>query len=729
VWSGGGEKKQDKIVMLLYLTYVVIDGRFMLVFMGGSDLLKLNEDDGMLRAVNFARLYFFIAARSSIYAIDGFSVTFPEPVSYLIVITSAFFESYQLANLVDYTCRHLATSHIYYAKGTIDSMKSVFTQSALDALCEKYYIPDVAHPQLPEMDLFAFIHHADPTKVKIGEREVREGEVLLLELNQGRVVPLAGVNDQGGVAAQGVGDDNVKEGSDDAAATDHAEQSGPVRLREDHGTFGDVGVSTVRKSLAALQDLLDKSTIPARLVVTARLPQLRTKRPDERFVISLDIPHDSSANAADDEVSSVVRSIVPDPVVLTTTIATTVVAGTSVPLPRGGDEPAHASIFSDSTSVCTDVLNESALDESNTCRSLVNQLAPPMFFSQLRAMEYDQLFTEFNVGTARQTCLGAEVRMRLEHVLRGKKRLEGKCPEAAKAIRLRGQIANVEAAKAAQAGELECLKERNPSCDDLSIKASILECEKDKLVDQVFALEATCFELRDEVSTCKLFKEQIEAVQDVQVKVLSDRIAELDANLMGMALHLDEEFYPRYLTTIAEQSLAEVAAHNPAAEADYVDALNALHAVEFPLLAQLASYKDASISDLIDLLRLEGTAADIPKLSLLQPSPEQLMLPIHRLGDQANAASRQLSISDALVPLVGSLSAENLVGEASTSGVPVTAMTTALSTTFVQDSTIPLVSVVNHEASGAGPSTVVPPSSEIVFEKELETTPEHTMAS
>ncbi|GJW09836.1 hypothetical protein Tco_1575663 [Tanacetum coccineum] len=72
-----------------------------------------------------------------------------------------------------------------------------------------------------------------------------------------------------------------------------------------------------------------------------------------------------------------------------------------------------------------DVLNESALDESNVCCSLVDQLAPFVFFSHLRAMEYDQLLTEFNVGAARQTCLGVEVRMRLKHVLREKKRLEG----------------------------------------------------------------------------------------------------------------------------------------------------------------------------------------------------------------------------------------------------------------------------------------------------------------
>ncbi|GKG21392.1 hypothetical protein Tco_0383987, partial [Tanacetum coccineum] len=33
--------------------------------------------------------------------------------------------------------------------GTIDSVKSILTQSALDALCEKYYIPDAVHSELP----------------------------------------------------------------------------------------------------------------------------------------------------------------------------------------------------------------------------------------------------------------------------------------------------------------------------------------------------------------------------------------------------------------------------------------------------------------------------------------------------------------------------------------------------------------------------------------------------
>ncbi|GKD04984.1 hypothetical protein Tco_1179958, partial [Tanacetum coccineum] len=40
------------------------------------------------------------------------------------------------------------------------------------------------------MDIFAFIHAPDPTKVKIVERERNEGEPLLLETTIGRIVPL-----------------------------------------------------------------------------------------------------------------------------------------------------------------------------------------------------------------------------------------------------------------------------------------------------------------------------------------------------------------------------------------------------------------------------------------------------------------------------------------------------------------------------------------------------------
>ncbi|GJR81851.1 hypothetical protein Tco_0152636 [Tanacetum coccineum] len=331
--------------------------------------------------------------------------------------------------------------------GTIDSVKSILTQSALDALCEKFYIPDIVHPELPgrndrirnsptdileyfqinlsqlsviaaakvshfkilyrvygfvptvEMELFAFIYHADPTKVRTGEKEVRDGEVPLLELTRGRIVPLTGVNEQENQneVVQDEGVNVVNEEGGDAPVADQTEQSDHVvqvggidivaddetqaivadkpkkvrkkrkaadgdsgsglplkKLREDHGTSGDVGTSTVGKSLAALQGLLDSSTLAVEVGATAAAtvpfvtssvtltpkredgghadsitgPNLRTQLAAGRFVVLSDSSHHSSTNDTGDEVTSVV----PDPAIFTTAVATTIVADTFAPV-------------------------------------------------------------------------------------------------------------------------------------------------------------------------------------------------------------------------------------------------------------------------------------------------------------------------------------------------------------------------------------------------------------
>nr|GEV47076.1 hypothetical protein [Tanacetum cinerariifolium] len=185
------------------------------------------------------------------------------------------------------------------------------------------------------------------------------------------------------------------------------------------------------------------------------------------------------------------------------------------------------------------------------------------------------------------------------------------------------------------------------SCDGLIVKASSLKFEKDKLVDQVFVLETTCSDLRNEVMGYKLFKEQIEAL------VKGGSLA------VGLGLVVMKCLQsPKYLTALggvigrtinkgihdglaadiyhgkAGRVLVEVAAYDPATEANYVVAVNALRAVDFPFLAQLASHKDSSMFDLMDLLRLEGPVAETLEAEQLQPSPDQLMLPIHRLEDR-----------------------------------------------------------------------------------------------
>nr|GEV11031.1 hypothetical protein [Tanacetum cinerariifolium] len=526
------------------------------------------------------------------------------------------------------------------------------------------------------MDLFAFINHAYPTMVRIRERGVREGEVMLLESTIGRVVPLAGVNEQRNQ------NDDVKDARNQHDDVQDAGNNVTVKGAIDGQEIPvDAGIVCLEDEvLFAVAEKAKGSTKKMKYVGGAsgsNLPPKKLRADHGNFSVGASTGGKSVAmlQAYWNTVSYSGSSYNDH------SIATTVVAAASTILvPRASDEPAHASSFMDSTSIGMDmdsetlrqiyvpklnVVNESALNDPDVYHSLVDQLAHPVIFSKLHGMDYEKLFMDFNVGAVRQTCLGAKV------------------TEAAEAMHLRSQVATIEAAEATRVNEHNSLKERNSSlveetnaleykvaaleiadaakvtklaslsaqtakltqdlsklglsCDELSVKASSLEAERDRLVGQVSLLEGTCFELCDEISTYKLFKEHIEAVQEEQVKVLSDKVARLDVELTRMALHLDKEFYPHFLTTIAERrwilgrslklmvmnfrqypkylvalggaigraidkgmqdglavsidhekagrGLVDIAAYDPFAKANYVFAVNALRSMDFPLLA------------------------------------------------------------------------------------------------------------------------------------------------
>nr|GEV62178.1 hypothetical protein [Tanacetum cinerariifolium] len=613
----------------------------------------------------------------------------------------------------------------------------------------------------------------------------------------------------------------------------------PKKLREDYDTFG-ASASTGGKSRDVIQSLLDSSSLSVEIKVTTAAtmplvtssvtptperergdctdsvsgPNLLTIPSVARFVISLDLSHRSDTYVVDVEVSSLVRSAVLDPSVMITVVTTTAVMETSLVLmPKAKAKPVNPTLFGDCMSSNEhDVAGPSSLVHPDLSADFfyvvhdlnpetLHRLAPSALFSLLRTIKYDQLYVEFNMGATRQTCFGDEVWMRAEHTLRKKKilkeefaqqtnllkerdaeiarlrsQLSLKEAEAAKAIRLRSHVANIEATEALHAGKLNLLKKRNSSLeakmrafeekvaalesaasvrenefsslaaitDQLSHDFSLLQTAFNYLLKlflgslkRVSLLETTCAGLRNQVAGYERFKEQIEAEQDEQVRVLTEKVAEVDANFMRMALQLDDEFYPSFLTMIAGRrwilrksigqavhkgmqdglaidiehgkagrALSDVAAYNPSADANYIAAVSALRNVDFPFSTLLASQKDASIADIIDSLRLEGLAVEAPDAGELQPSHEQLMFPIQRpkdnviLGEtslsfsldvirnriqriRGDAEARRLSLSDAMVPLIEHLSSDNLLGEASTSRV--TATTDAvrtLSTTF-----------------------------------------------
>ncbi|GJZ21871.1 hypothetical protein Tco_0558910 [Tanacetum coccineum] len=367
-------------------------------------------------------------------------------------------------------------------------------------------------------------------------------------------------------------------------------------------------------------------------------------------------------------------------------------------------------------------------------------------------MDYDQLYSEFNVGAARQVCLGAKVRMRAEHTLEKKGELEDKCAEQTtllsekdaeiKRNALSERVTTLESVTTSKEAELAPLSSQvtkltadlsgfQLSRDELNSKVASLEYERDCLAAQVSAAHWSL--------SLSSFRERIKALQDEQAKALGDRVAELDAQLSEMAIHFDEYLSDGLKAGIdhgkAGRDLSVVEAYDPSAEYKYVDVVNALGAVDFSLLSELESKKDSSIVDLIDSLCLEGVLAEIPGAKNLQPSLEQLMLSIHEPEDNVvfaetslsssleivnlrvqrfreEAKEKRLSLTNVMTHFVEPLSSKSLTGEASTSATPIT----TLSTTFASSVVIPPSSVVSDQVLDAEPHSEDPPV--VTFEKE-----------
>ncbi|GJR98935.1 hypothetical protein Tco_0271109 [Tanacetum coccineum] len=439
-------------------------------------------------------------------------------------------------------------------------------------------------------------------------------------------------------------------------------------------------------------------------------------------------------------------------------------------------------------------------------------------------MEHDQLFTEFNVGTARQISLSAEVRMRAEYNIKEKRRLKAvveekdmllktkgeeidslsarlllKEAEAAEAIHLRAEASRFGVVEKSLRDEVKFLRERNAALEEekgiLNVKVTDLaatvkvreqeaadsdalvtavKLQNDSLVDQVHALEASSAGLQEKVTAYEKFVDQLEKFQDDKIKEVNDKLEKLDADVVAMVLHLEEKFYPHLLNTIAGRrwllthgmelaiakclnsteylsalgaaigkaiekgmqeglsagithgiegrTLTDIATYNPSTEADYLATLHHLQSVNFSLLAELKSNKDASTETIMNLLRLEDHLADRLGLTVSQPRVDQLMVLIHHSLDHrvigASALSLSLDVSNfrvqkikenlanhvsalrnIFIPLSKPLSVTALIGTESTSAVVVApaGTTTALSVTFASASVVRPISTDDYE--------------------------------
>ena len=254
--------------------------------------------------------------------------------------------------------------------------------------------------------------------------------------------------------------------------------------------------------------------------------------------------------------------------------------------------------------------------------------------------------------------------------------------------------------------------------------------------------------------------------------MLFKKLEKLEDDLVNASLHLEENFYPNLLTIVASRrwllshgfklfitkslncreylealgavisratekgmqmglkagiehgkkgyKLEQLVAYKSSAEEDYNAAIKDLRDLDFPLVAQLNALRDASMDDIMDLLRLDEPLARLPGMNELQPNTDQLTVPIHREVDQTIIGARALTLSigfsrsrverirrdlaerkvvlnEVFASLFGSTLHEYSVDEAGPStSVQEVPSTTTLSTTFAAVAPIPSVSVEDY---------------------------------
>ncbi|GJY95019.1 hypothetical protein Tco_0511380 [Tanacetum coccineum] len=509
----------------------------------------------------------------------------------------------------------------------------------------------------------------------------------------------------------------------------------PKKLREDYRT---ATPSIERKSLAAIRGLIPEgSSIPSGVtepfVVASLTPMpdcrndgptyfvfglnLRTCPPNVRYVVSSDDSHHSSSCS---EVNSFARSPIADVPIMTVAITTTIATDVSVVLVSKGRVKSrnlenfgdyvfagkananvasssklneHATL-SDSFYASQDldsetlhriyvpkwkVTNDFVLDDPYVCRDLTDCLAPPTLFSQLRAMDLGQ--------HGKYAAKGSELKGLKEKNL---------ALEEEKNV-LSEKVTTLESVIAAKETELASL---SAQVAKLTSDLSGFQVLRDELGSKRSSLE----------SAFELFKGRMEAMQDEQEKALGEAISSMINTGMqdGLKAWIDHGK--------ARRDLSVIKAHDPSAKAKYVDAVNALRTMDFSLLSVLKSKKDACMAALMDSLHLEGPLAEIPGAEELQPSLEQLILPIHKAEEDVVLGETSLSFSLQVV--------HSLIGEASTSAIPATAEPiNTLSTTFASFGVVPPLSVSDYQVSNAEQHDEDPPA--VTFEEEeLDTTPE-----
>nr|GFA29740.1 hypothetical protein [Tanacetum cinerariifolium] len=453
---------------------------------------------------------------------------------------------------------------------------------------ENTYSPEAV--MIADMDLFNLIRAPNPTKVKTGTRPRAAHEVPLLTVTASRVIEM----------------------EDPAAATDSSRipstiERSPLDFANENPSQQSTGEAGQVDGIAATGPRVIK--------------ELRKRGNDG---VDTNAPQRSSKGAA----------IAGDPKSKNTSFTSMV----------GSPESIYRSEWG--------VTNDCLLDAPEACQDLVDHIATPGYFSELRHLHNDDFLKDCNINLARQVAMGSQLRLRFEQEAKLLKKSIAQVARRDKRIHAReNEIKNLE---------------------------TLLETETNmkKTAEQVSTLQA-------QVTEEEKLKAAFEEFKQYEDKRVEKRCAEMDARLDALSIDFDEELYPHMLTAIAgrrwvighglrlaimkcgestelrqvfvdvvsagiakgmseglkygvehekaNSSLEAIKIYDPEAEAKYIATLHALKDLKYPMVDQLKSLKDAPIDVIMASLHLKSdTRDDAPQwICELRPSSSQLKIHVY----------------------------------------------------------------------------------------------------
>nr|GEV44682.1 hypothetical protein [Tanacetum cinerariifolium] len=230
------------------------------------------------------------------------------------------------------------------------------------------------------------------------------------------------------------------------------------------------------------------------------------------------------------------------------------------------------------------VTNGCCLDAPEACQDLVDHIAPPGYFSELRHFHNDDFLKQYNINLARQVAIGSQLRLRFEQ-------------EAKLLKKSVAQVSRRDQRIQARENEIKKLE-------------ALLEAE----TDMKKATESKNAEFGKELKNLRAL------FSDLQVS--NDRLSQQG---MSEGLKYGVEHGK------ANLDLEAIEAYDPNADTKYVVALHALRDLKHLMVDQLKSLKDASIDVIMTSLHLESdTGEDAPQwIHELRPSSSQLKIPVY----------------------------------------------------------------------------------------------------